>query len=49
LLLKSKGYFYSGHVSELSSCAWHPKDAQIFLTSSADSTIRWVAVDISLS
>ncbi|KAI9512648.1 WD40-repeat-containing domain protein [Russula earlei] len=30
----------AGHVSELTSCAWHPKDAQTFITSSADSTIR---------
>ncbi|EGO04328.1 hypothetical protein SERLA73DRAFT_68025 [Serpula lacrymans var. lacrymans S7.3] len=29
-----------GHVFELSSCAWHPKDSQHFITSSADSTIR---------
>ncbi|KAH9075819.1 hypothetical protein EDB83DRAFT_2515499 [Lactarius deliciosus] len=34
----------SGHVSELSSCAWHPKDAQTFITGSSDSTIRyWVS------
>ncbi|KAG5719307.1 hypothetical protein E4T56_gene13288 [Termitomyces sp. T112] len=30
----------SGHVGELSSCAWHPHDPKTFLTSSADSTIR---------
>ncbi|KAF7310708.1 Transcriptional factor [Mycena chlorophos] len=30
----------SGHVSELSSCMWHPKDPKTFITSSADSTIR---------
>ncbi|KAF8168327.1 hypothetical protein B0H34DRAFT_670517 [Crassisporium funariophilum] len=30
----------SGHVGELTSCAWHPKDPKIFITSSADSTIR---------
>ncbi|KAF7339853.1 Transcriptional factor [Mycena venus] len=30
----------SGHVGELSSCMWHPKDANTFITSSADSTIR---------
>ncbi|KAH7908264.1 hypothetical protein BJ138DRAFT_1103658 [Hygrophoropsis aurantiaca] len=30
----------NGHVSDLSACAWHPKDAQYFITSSADSTIR---------
>ncbi|TFY74140.1 hypothetical protein EWM64_g9872 [Hericium alpestre] len=30
----------SGHVGELTSCAWHPKDPQTFITSSADSTIR---------
>jgi WD40 repeat protein len=30
----------AGHVSELSSCAWHPKDMQTFITGSADSTIR---------
>ncbi|KAJ6519584.1 hypothetical protein C8R45DRAFT_1057985 [Mycena sanguinolenta] len=29
-----------GHVGELSSCMWHPKDAKTFITSSADSTIR---------
>ncbi|CAL1696532.1 unnamed protein product [Somion occarium] len=30
----------SGHVAELTSCAWHPKDPQTFITSSMDSTIR---------
>ncbi|KIJ45504.1 hypothetical protein M422DRAFT_59720 [Sphaerobolus stellatus SS14] len=30
----------SGHVADLYSCAWHPKDAKTFITSSADSTIR---------
>ncbi|KAI0085637.1 WD40-repeat-containing domain protein [Irpex rosettiformis] len=30
----------AGHVAELSSCAWHPKDPQTFITSSVDSTIR---------
>ncbi|KIY51398.1 WD40 repeat-like protein [Fistulina hepatica ATCC 64428] len=30
----------SGHVSELTSCAWHPKDSKVFITGSADSTIR---------
>ncbi|KAK0473198.1 hypothetical protein IW261DRAFT_1423737 [Armillaria novae-zelandiae] len=30
----------SGHVGELSSCAWHPKDSKLFITGSADSTIR---------
>ncbi|KAJ3872123.1 hypothetical protein F5051DRAFT_445486 [Lentinula edodes] len=30
----------AGHVGELSTCAWHPKDSQLFITSSADSTIR---------
>ncbi|GJE85943.1 transcription factor, putative [Phanerochaete sordida] len=30
----------SGHVAELTTCAWHPKDPQSFITSSADSTIR---------
>ncbi|KAI0038900.1 transcription factor [Auriscalpium vulgare] len=30
----------SGHVGELSACAWHPKDSEIFITSSSDSTIR---------
>ncbi|KAJ3503402.1 hypothetical protein NLJ89_g8448 [Agrocybe chaxingu] len=30
----------SGHVGELTSCAWHPKDPKLFITSSADSTIR---------
>lgn len=33
---------YSGHVSELTSCSWHPKNSEVFITSSADSTIRWV-------
>ena len=32
----------AGHVAELTSCAWHPKDYQTFITSSADSTIRYV-------
>jgi WD40 repeat protein len=31
----------SGHIAELTSGAWHPKDAKTFITSSADSTIRW--------
>ncbi|KAI0786018.1 transcription factor [Abortiporus biennis] len=30
----------SGHVAELTSCAWHPRDSQTFITSSMDSTIR---------
>ncbi|KAK1229395.1 hypothetical protein PQX77_007572 [Marasmius sp. AFHP31] len=30
----------SGHVGELTSCSWHPKDPRLFITSSADSTIR---------
>jgi len=30
----------AGHVGELSSCMWHPKDPKLFITSSADSTIR---------
>ncbi|KAJ6604413.1 transcription factor [Mycena vulgaris] len=30
----------SGHVGELSACMWHPKDPRLFITSSADSTIR---------
>ncbi|KAF9042099.1 transcription factor [Panaeolus papilionaceus] len=30
----------SGHVGEVTSCAWHPKDPKQFITSSADSTIR---------
>ncbi|KAH9487147.1 WD repeat-containing protein 70 [Psilocybe cubensis] len=30
----------SGHVGELTCCAWHPKDPKLFITSSADSTIR---------
>ncbi|KAF8735753.1 hypothetical protein AX14_001540 [Amanita brunnescens Koide BX004] len=30
----------NGHVSEVTSCAWHPKDRKLFITSSADSTIR---------
>ncbi|KAF7320223.1 Transcriptional factor [Mycena kentingensis (nom. inval.)] len=30
----------AGHVTELSSCMWHPKDTKTFITSSADSTIR---------
>ncbi|KAI5123581.1 hypothetical protein M0805_003399 [Coniferiporia weirii] len=30
----------AGHVGELSCCAWHPKDSDTFITSSADSTIR---------
>ncbi|KAF8203283.1 transcription factor [Pholiota molesta] len=35
----------SGHVGELTSCAWHPKDPKLFITSSADSTIRIWDVD----
>ncbi|KAG8220102.1 transcription factor [Butyriboletus roseoflavus] len=30
----------AGHVGELTGCSWHPRDQQIFITSSADSTIR---------
>ncbi|KAG6837117.1 hypothetical protein H0H93_014423 [Arthromyces matolae] len=30
----------SGHVGELTSCAWHPHEAKTFITSSTDSTIR---------
>ncbi|KAF8922330.1 transcription factor [Mucidula mucida] len=30
----------SGHVGELSSCAWNPKESNLFITASADSTIR---------
>ncbi|KAF8587351.1 transcription factor [Ramaria rubella] len=30
----------AGHVADLSACAWHPKDPKVFITSSADSTIR---------
>ncbi|OJT12578.1 WD repeat-containing protein 70 [Trametes pubescens] len=30
----------SGHVAELTACAWHPRDPQTFITSSLDSTIR---------
>ncbi|TCD70036.1 hypothetical protein EIP91_005017, partial [Steccherinum ochraceum] len=30
----------SGHVAELTACAWHPRDPQTFITSSNDSTIR---------
>jgi len=32
----------SGHVAEVMSCAWNPKDPKMFITSSADSTIRYV-------
>ncbi|KAG8879811.1 hypothetical protein FRB97_001381 [Tulasnella sp. 331] len=30
----------TGHVGELTGCAWHPRDANTFITSSIDSTIR---------
>ncbi|KAI0034903.1 transcription factor [Vararia minispora EC-137] len=30
----------AGHVAELTSCSWHPKDPQLFITGSADSTVR---------
>ncbi|KAG8961628.1 hypothetical protein FRC03_005138 [Tulasnella sp. 419] len=30
----------SGHVGELTGCAWHPKEENTFITSSNDSTIR---------
>lgn len=30
----------AGHVGELTSCAWHPRDPKLFMTASADSTIR---------
>jgi len=32
----------AGHVGELTSGAWHPKDSQTFITSASDSTIRCV-------
>ncbi|KAH6917622.1 hypothetical protein BKA70DRAFT_1215831 [Coprinopsis sp. MPI-PUGE-AT-0042] len=36
----------AGHVAEVMSCAWHPKDPKTFITASADSTIRiWDAED----
>ena len=37
---------HRGHVGELSSGAWHPKDSNTFITSSADSTIRLVPDEI---
>ncbi|KIK99875.1 hypothetical protein PAXRUDRAFT_131111 [Paxillus rubicundulus Ve08.2h10] len=39
----------AGHVGELTGCAWHPRDAQYFITSSADSTIRQACVFTSAS
>ncbi|GAB1519297.1 hypothetical protein RhiTH_002363 [Rhizoctonia solani] len=30
----------AGHVGELTACAWHPKESNLFITSSYDSTIR---------
>lgn len=30
----------AGHVGEITACAWHPKEANTFITSSHDSTIR---------
>ncbi|KZT36616.1 WD40 repeat-like protein [Sistotremastrum suecicum HHB10207 ss-3] len=30
----------AGHVADLTSCAWHPYEENLFITSSADSTIR---------
>ncbi|VDB84497.1 unnamed protein product [Peniophora sp. CBMAI 1063] len=30
----------AGHVAELSSCAWHPREPNTFITGSADSTVR---------
>ena len=32
---------FSGHVGEMTSGAWHPKDSNTFITSSNDSTIRY--------
>ena len=32
----------SGHTAALTSCAWHPKDREIYMTSSFDSTVRSV-------
>lgn len=37
---------HSGHVSELTSCSWHPKNSEVFITSSADSTIRYVLLPV---
>jgi WD40 repeat protein len=34
------GILCSGHIAEITSSTWHPSDPNIFLTSSADSTIR---------
>ena len=39
----------SGHVGELSSCAWHPRNSQTFITSSADSTIRYILTLLEFS
>lgn len=30
----------SGHVAAVTSAAWHPKDSSLFLTASADSSLR---------
>ncbi|KAG8906218.1 hypothetical protein FRB99_007364 [Tulasnella sp. 403] len=30
----------AGHVGEVTCCAWHPREANTFITSSSDSTIR---------
>ena len=39
----------SGHVGELSSSAWHPKNSQTFITGSADSTIRYILTLLEFS
>lgn len=31
---------FRGHVAEITSCAWHPKDVNTFITASNDSTVR---------
>ena len=40
LLREAYEYGCSGHVGEVTSAAWHPKETTTFITSSADSTIR---------
>ncbi len=31
---------YSGHVADITSAQWHPKESDQFITASNDSTIR---------
>lgn len=39
-LCRIRSHLSRGHVAEITTCSWHPKQANTFLTASNDSTIR---------